>query len=137
MKKGRRLKSKGATQSKLQKPFFARYLEGQDEQEARATAEISSHRGQAQARTRSTTVKTTMKYPSDNDELVFYPYYTEEIAGNTANIASTNKYPSDGDDDSPLYAFYLDAQDVPKSRKVKPKDARVALTNKPAHKNKR
>ena len=147
--RGRRKKGEAAAPSSATAtPFFARFLEGQhaDDDEAK----VSARRGSAQftykerATAKATTAKSsvskttaakppklqTLKYPSDGDEQVFYPYQVEAatIKGSTRQ---TLKYPSDRDEGDPYVAIYINAADAPKTSKAKAKKgAKIALTSK-------
>jgi len=157
-----------APQPETVTPFFARYLEGQTP-EPDSEAKVSGGRGQAEFTYKSakrksaskTTKKSakpsksakssksatarppavTLKYPSDNDELVFYPYKAEAIDV-TEGLRATRKYPSDldeavtlkfpsDDDEVGFYPTYASRADVPKgAAAAKPKEARVQLSRK-------
>jgi hypothetical protein len=116
-------------------PFFARFLEGQHDGDD-AEAKVSARRGRAQA-TKKAGAKParklqTLKYPSDSDEYVFYPYHVE--AATAKATRRTLKYPSDNDErGDPYVPVYLDAADAPKTATARPKkDAKVRLTTKAA-----
>lgn len=83
----------------------------------------------------------TLKYPSDTDELVFYPYKPEAIAA-TGGLRATRKYPSDldeavtlkypsDDDEVGYFPVYTSRAEVPKGASAKPKEGRVQLSRKP------
>ena len=115
-------------------PFFARFLEGQHDEDAEA--KVTARRGRAHA-TKKAGAKAasklqTLKYPSDRDEYVFYPYHVE--AATAKATRRTLKYPSDSDEDvGPYVPVYLDAADAPKTATARPKkDAKVRLTTKAA-----
>ena len=134
-------------------PFFARFLEGQhaDDDEAKVTAS----RGRAsytekQGARKATTAKTTatksrvtkttaakpaklqtLKYPSDGDEHVFYPYQVEAATIKGGAARQTLKYPSDRDEGDPYVAVYINAADAPKTATAKAKKgAQIRLTSK-------
>ena len=141
-------------------PFFARYLEGQEADAEAKVSEgknqsnftykegaRGSKKGGAKAVNKaSTKVSTagkvgqktakipvqTLKYPSDRDEWIFYPYHVE-AATITAGRRQTLKYPSDNDEGDPYYAVYADVKDAPKEgakAAAKPKEASMRLTRK-------
>jgi len=135
-------------------PFFVRYLEGQD-----AEAKVNEGRGQAnftykeEARStkkggakaaaksgakaggggkKAAAPLQTLKYPSDRDEWIFYPYHVEAAAAPTSG-RQTLKYPSDNDEDRGYYAVYADPKEAPKSettKAAKPKETGVRLSRK-------
>jgi hypothetical protein len=85
----------------------------------------------------------TLKYPSDNDELVFYPYKAEAIEL-TQGPRATKKFPSDLDevdavtlkypsdnDEVGYYPTYASRAEVPKGRAAKPKEGRLQISRKP------
>jgi hypothetical protein len=76
----------------------------------------------------------TLKYPSDGDELVLYPYHLEAVnVKDTQRRPVTLKFPSDNDEGDAYYAVYADAGEAPKATAktaAKPKDASVRLTRK-------
>ena len=117
-------------------PFFARFLE--DQQGGDAEAKVSARRGRAQAAaksgggSKSTAKAVTLKYPSDRDEYVLYPYHVEAATVKAGTARQTLKYPSDRDEDiGPYVPVYIDAADAPKTTTAKPKqDAKVRLTRK-------
>ena len=127
-------------------PFFARFLEGQDADDA--DAKVTERRGGAsytekQGARKSTSRKTmsaapasklqTLKYPSDGDEHVFYPYKVEAATVKGAAARQTLKYPSDRDEVEAYVPVYVDAADAPKTAKGRAKkDAQVRLTTKAA-----
>jgi hypothetical protein len=136
-------------------PFFARFLEDQhaDDDEAKVTERGGrapfTYKERAAAKSDTTKTKATkpkaggvtktkaatavtLKYPSDRDEWVLYPYHVEaaSIKGSTRQ---TLKYPSDRDEVDGYVPVYINAADAPKSASAKPKkDAKVALTTKAA-----
>ena len=130
-------------------PFFARFLEGQhaDDDEAKVTASRAraSYTEKQGARkttaaksrvTKTTAAKPaklqTLKFPSDGDEHVFYPYQVEAatVKGG-GGTRQTLKFPSDRDEGDPYVAVYIDAADAPKTSKAKAKKgAKIALTSK-------
>ena len=95
-------------------PFFARYLEGQDPS---GQAEVRSSSGVAYAKAKAKTkaVAVTLKFPSDNDEVTYVPYYKgpKYIPDKYREPIVTLKFPSDSDEHS-YEARYLAAADVPK-----------------------
>ena len=72
----------------------------------------------------------TLKYPSDRDEWVFYPYHPEAVKANYKSRPVTLKFPSDNDEGDAYYAVYADASEVPLSEQTKAKDTTVRLTRK-------
>jgi hypothetical protein len=143
--RGRRKKVEAAAPSGAPAtPFFARYLEGQHADDAEA--KVTTSRGSAsytekQGARKATAAKTkakasasklqTLKYPSDGDEQVFYPYQVEAATFKGGASRQTLKYPSDRDEGDPYVAVYIDAADAPKTAKAKPKKgAKIALTSK-------
>ena len=124
-------------------PFFARFLEGQhdDDAEAKVTArggrasytEKQGARKTTAAKSAKASKLQTLKYPSDGDEQVFHPYQVEAATIKGGAARQTLKYPSDRDEGDPYVAVYADAADVPKTAKGKAKkDARIRLTSKAA-----
>ena len=116
-------------------PFFARFLEGQydgDDAEAKVTARRGRAQATKKAGAKATRKLQTLKYPSDNDEYVLYPYHVEAVTAKATR--ATMKYPSDRDEDiGPYVPVYLDAADAPKTATAKPKkDAKIRLTTKSA-----
>ena len=136
--KGRKKRESAAPDAAAATPFFARFLE--DQHGADAEAKVSARRGRAQAATRSGGAPKssgakfqTLKYPSDRDEWVFYPYHVEAATAPAGARRQTLKFPSDNDEGDVYFPVYLDAADAPKSGKAKPKkDAKVRLTTKAA-----
>lgn len=146
-----------APQAEAVTPFFARYLEGQAP-EPDAEANVGGGRQRAEftyksaKKSSSKSTKTaksakssksakstaarrpdvTLKYPSDNDELVFYPYRAEAVSDSGALRPgdTTQKFPSDGDEGNAFFALYADKTDVPKGASAKPKEVRVSLSRK-------
>lgn len=117
-------------------PFFARFLE--DQHGGDAEAKVSARRSRAQAAAKSSggakssgTLQ-TLKYPSDRDEWVFYPYHLEAATAKAGPTRQTLKYPSDRDEDiEPYFALYADAADAPKTASAKPKKgSKISLTSK-------
>jgi Serine endopeptidase inhibitors len=148
--RGRRKKDSAALPQVAQAtPFFARFLEDQHGDDAEAKVSARPARAEATTKvTKTTATKTkaggvtkidpskfvTLKYPSDNDEYVLYPYKVEAatIKGSTRQ---TLKYPSDRDEDiGPYVPVYLDAADVPKAAAAKSANPRrvpnIRLTSK-------
>lgn len=139
-------------------PFFARYLEGQDaeakvsegrnqpnftyKEDARSTkrggakaAKKGATKGAASgggAKAAARPPLQTLKYPSDRDEWIFYPYHVEAAAAPTAG-RQTLKFPSDGDEDRGYYVVYVDPSEAPQgetTKAAKPKETGVRLTRK-------
>lgn len=112
-------------------PFFARYLEGQEDSEAAGSARVESRNDIAYRKAKGGPFQ-TLKFPSDSDELHYYPYYLSAAAvpkeaGAKPGVV-TLKFPSDTDE-QPWYCEYISAADVPKGN-VKPKPAKVHLKKK-------
>ena len=150
--RGRRKEDEAAEPSGAPaKPFFARFLEGQhdDDAEAKVTARggrasytekqgARKATGLAAAESKSGGSKKasasklqTLKYPSDGDEQVFHPYQAEAATVKASSTRQTLKYPSDRDEGDPYVAVYADAADAPKTAKGKAKkDAKIRLTSK-------
>ena len=153
-------------------PFFARYLEGQTpEPDAEASvggrggrAEFTYSGARKTSKKKAAAKKSggakasaksaksakgakarplqTLKYPSDNDEIVLYPYKVEAIEL-TQGPRATKKYPSDLDevdavtlkypsdnDEVGYYPTYTSRADVPKGATAKPKEGRIQLSRK-------
>ena len=140
-------------------PFFVRYLEGQDaeakvnegrgqsnftyKEEARSTKKGGAKKSGAKksgAKSAAGGKKggaggakapiITLKYPSDRDEWIFYPYHVEAATAPTAG-RQTLKYPSDGDEERGYYAVYVDPSEAPKAettKAAKPKETGVRLS---------
>ncbi len=149
-KKDRKNASPKAAPSETATPFFARYLEGQDaeakvsegrnqpgftyKEAARSTKKGGAKKAAAGAKAKAAAKPPiqTLKYPSDRDEWIFYPYHPEAATAK-ATSRHTLKYPSDNDEDRGYYAVYSDAADAPKSEtaKAKPKEtAGIRLSRK-------
>lgn len=117
-------KKQGAVPADNSTPFFARYLEGQEEVEAARSAKVEGRKGIAYKKAEAAIAKQTLKYPSDRDELEYRPYYAnaadvpKEARGASGRL-TTLKFPSDRDEDS-HYAHYVEASDVP-TGSAKPK----------------
>jgi Serine endopeptidase inhibitors len=95
------------------KPFFARYLEGQDTEAS--SAKVGGNRSLSYKKASATPV--TMKAPSDNDELLYCPYYPTEAAVPEKYRGPklvTLKYPSDNDE-WVFNAEYISKAAVPKA----------------------
>ena len=108
-------------------PFFVRYLEGQSDSEAEGSARIARRQslGYKKAATKTGPIQ-TLKFPSDGDELHYYPYYPKKPSGGGF---VTLKFPSDSDEHK-YVATYAAKADVPKG-KAKPKTGgRVYLKKK-------
>ncbi len=94
------------------KPFFARYLEGQDPETG--SAKVGGSRSLSYKKAAGAV---TMKAPSDSDELIYCPYYlTKNDIPEKLRDAKlmTLKYPSDRDE----YVFsaeYTTKAEVPKA----------------------
>lgn len=153
-----------AARSETATPFFARYLEGQEADAEAKVSEgrnqqnftykegaRGTKKGGAKATTKTTaagkgsqkasasTAKAappmqTLKYPSDRDEWIFYPYHIEAATAKAGGgKAVTLKFPSDNDEGDPYYAVYAEAKDAPKAgakAAAKPKEASMRLTRK-------
>ena len=136
-------------------PFFARYLEDQHAADEDAEAEVTARRRTepftykergaaksakgAKSAAKSAAAKPaaaqTLKYPSDRDEWVLYPYHAEAATAKAGSTRQTLKYPSDRDEIDAYFPVYADAADAPKaaSAAAKPKkNATVRLTTKAA-----
>lgn len=98
-------------------PFFARYLEGQFASD-QPSAELRSGKsiGYVKAKAGTKPPLQTLKYPSDNDELAYVPYYrtVKDIPVKYREKIVTLKFPSDSDEQS-YDAMYVAKADVPKS----------------------
>ena len=95
------------------KPFFARYLEGQDPETS--SAKVGGSRSLSYKKAAAGPV--TMKAPSDKDELVYLPHYlTKDDIPEKLRDARlmTLKYPSDRDE-YVYNAEYISKADVPKA----------------------
>ena len=139
-------------------PFFVRYLEGQDaeakvsegrgqsnftyKEESRSTKKGGAKKSGAKksgAKSAATAGNAkakaplqTLKYPSDRDEWIFYPYHVEAATVKTPP-RQTLKFPSDSDEGGGYYAVYVDPSEVPKSETAaaaKPKETSVRLSRK-------
>lgn len=120
--------SKGGKNPK-QTPFFSRYLEGQESLEPKASVRIVGPKQLAYKQSKSAPLQ-TLKFPSDQDELNFCFHYgsKEEVPaeyGGGGKVV-TLKFPSDNDEDF-WQAEYVDQADIPRGRRVKPKEAKVNL----------
>ncbi|MBW4561630.1 MAG: microviridin/marinostatin family tricyclic proteinase inhibitor [Mojavia pulchra JT2-VF2] len=86
-------------------PFFARFLEGQNfeeisDEESEAVSgglTIQSRNCPSNNEEGGGGVVTTLKYPSDNEDVVVV---TKKYPSDGDDYAVTQKYPSDGDDDA-------------------------------------
>ena len=72
----------------------------------------------------------TLKYPSDRDEWIFYPYHPEAVKPKYKGNPVTLKFPSDNDEGDPYYAVYADASEAINAEQTKAKDTTVRLTRK-------
>ncbi|PYS44391.1 MAG: hypothetical protein DMF71_03830 [Acidobacteria bacterium] len=114
-------------------PFFVRYLEGQSDSEAEGSARIAGRQslGYKKAATKTGPIQ-TLKFPSDGDELHYYPYYASKNdlpQKPSGGGFVTLKFPSDSDEHK-YVASYVAKADVPKG-KAKPKTGgRVYLKKK-------
>jgi len=110
-------------------PFFVRYLEGQEAGSARIAGRQSL--GYKKAATKTGPIQ-TLKFPSDGDELHYYPYYPSKNdlpQKPSGGGFVTLKFPSDSDEHK-YVASYVAKTDVPKG-KAKPKGGgRVYLKKK-------
>ena len=118
-------KKKSATST----PFFARYLEGQVGS-TQTSAEVRSSSGRAYAKAKAKPApKTlvTLKFPSDSDELHYFPYYRNlnDIPEKYREPLQTLKFPSDSDEHS-YEAAYLTKTAVPKGT-PKPGGGKIQL----------
>ena len=99
-------------------PFCARYLEGQDpsgQAEVRSSSGVAYAKAKAKTKASAKAVAVTLKFPSDNDEVTYVPYYKgpQYIPDKYREPIVTLKFPSDSDEHS-YEARYLAAADVPK-----------------------
>ena len=145
--RGRRKEEAARKTPDASKPFFARFLEDQHGEDAEAKVSARPERAQATTKVTKTTAakpksggvtKTsatklqTLKYPSDRDEWVLYPYRVE-AATVKGPVRQTLKFPSDSDEGDVYVPVYINAADAPKTASAKPKkNAKVALTTKAA-----
>jgi hypothetical protein len=147
--KGRKKQAPAAPPETVATPFFVRFLEGQQpEEDAEATvseraprAEYTTTRGAKKpaakkpaakkggAKKSATAKMVTLKYPSDRDEYIFYPYHAEAARIGPGAGPQTMKAPSDNDELPAFAAVYVDRKDVPAAARVKPKAARVNFTS--------
>ena len=99
-------------------PFFARYLEGQFASD-QPSAELRSGKsvGYAKAKAGAKPPLQTLKFPSDNDELAYVPYYrsAKDIPEKYREKIVTLKFPSDSDEHK-YEATYIAKADVPKGK---------------------
>ena len=65
-------KKQGASQVEASTPFFARFLEGQEE---KSDARVEGRRSAAYKKAVAKKPVQTLKFPSDSDELQLCPYY--------------------------------------------------------------
>lgn len=145
MKNKKKQNKPQAPRNETATPFFVRYLEGQSV-EPDAEAKISGKRRTARATTggakKSAKKKAappklvTLKFPSDNDEYVLYPYHIDADVKvvNLPPKFETRKFPSDNDEYGPYFPVYINRADVPKTATTKaaaqPKAAPVSLSRK-------
>jgi Serine endopeptidase inhibitors len=151
--KGRKKQAPAAPPETVATPFFVRFLEGQQpEEDAEATvseraprAQYTTSRGAKKPAAKKGGAKkggakkggankgaakiVTLKYPSDRDEIVFYPYHAEAARIGPGSGAQTMKAPSDNDEFAAFAATYVNRKDVPAAAKVKPKAAPVNFTS--------
>jgi hypothetical protein len=121
----RKKENQGVAPATNTKPFFARYLEGQQGSEAATSAKVGGRNNLAHKRVVKPPIQ-TLKFPSDGDELHYYPYYPKKPSGGGF---VTLKFPSDSDEHK-YVASYAAKADVPKG-KAKPKaGARIYLKKK-------
>jgi hypothetical protein len=115
-------------------PFFARYLEGQDDGATDGSAKVGGRSSvgykKAKAKAGPAIPIQTLKFPSDSDELHYFPYYpsAEYVPlppGKKPKIV-TLKFPSDSDEGGGYIAQYIAKEDVPKG-KAAPKSGKVHL----------
>jgi hypothetical protein len=150
--KGRKKQTPAAPPGPVATPFFVRFLEGQQpEEDAEATvseraprAQYTTSRGakkpaakkggakkgaaKKSAAKKGAAKMVTLKYPSDGDEIVFYPYHAEAAKIGPGTGEQTQKFPSDGDENVVFAATYVDKADVPSTGRAKPKEARIKIT---------
>ncbi len=156
--KGRKKQTPAAPPETVATPFFVRFLEGQQpEEDAEATvseraarAQYTTTRGAKKPAAKKGGAKkggakksaakksagkkaaaaklVTLKYPSDGDEIVFFPYHAEAARRGPGAGDQTQKYPSDGDEQVAFSAIYVDKADVPSTARAKPKEARIKIT---------
>ena len=112
-----------------QLPFFARYLEGQESLDPDRSVRLVGQKQLAYKQNPSSTLQ-TRKFPSDQDELDFCPYYgsKEEVPaeyGGGGKVV-TLKFPSDSDEEF-WQAEYIEQADIPRGQRVKPKETKVKL----------
>jgi len=121
------------------KPFFARYLEGQETEIT--SARVGGRSGlalkkAAKAAKKPSAPLQTLKFPSDSDELHYYPYYPSkaDVPKTPGGGIVTLKFPSDSDEDV-YHAEYASKTAVPKGT-VKAKGGTVTLKKKSTLKGK-
>ena len=110
-----RQRKPGVPQPGTSKPFFARYLEGQ-EGGTESSAEIGGRKSLAYKKTIRAPLQ-TLKFPSDSDELHYKPYYRSaaDVPKKPGGGLVTLKFPSDNDEDT-YHAQYISKADVPKGK---------------------
>lgn len=110
-------------------PFFARYLEGQETESARigGRGSLALKKAAKAARKVAPAPLQTLKFPSDSDELHYYPYYPSKdyVPKTPGGGVVTLKYPSDNDEDV-YHAQYISKAAAPKGT-VKAKGGTVTL----------
>lgn len=102
-------------------PFFARYLEGQHDAESVGSAKVGRRTShgyvKAKAKAKAAPIQ-TLKFPSDSDELHYFPYYPSKeyvpIPPGKKYKIVTLKYPSDNDEGGGYVAQYITKAAVPK-----------------------
>jgi hypothetical protein len=122
------------------KPFFARYLEGQETEAASARvggrSSLALKKAAKVAKKAPSAPLQTLKFPSDSDELHYYPYYPSkaDVPKTPGGGVVTLKFPSDSDEDV-YHAQYTSKTAVPKGA-VKAKGGTVTLKKKTTLKGK-
>lgn len=110
-------------------PFFSRYLEGQESLDPDRRVRLVGQKQLAYKQKQSSSLQ-TRKFPSDQDELDFCPYYgsKEEVPSEYGGGGKlvTLKFPSDNDEEF-WQAEYVEQADVPRGQRVKPKQVKVKL----------
>jgi Serine endopeptidase inhibitors len=114
-------KKKPGAAASTSTPFFARYLEGQHDAEAADSAKVRGRSGVGYAKAKAKAAPIpiqTLKFPSDSDELHYFPYYPSKEyvplpPGKKPKII-TLKFPSDSDEGGGYIAQYITKAAVPK-----------------------